>query len=151
MKIKISRALNVPLVQERMAEKGVSQDDVAKAIDVDRIAVNEWMNGQTNPIWLNIIKLAKFLNIPSADILLHNPHRLLDLQDKVYEMVFDWIEEVLRTDDPGKLERIELASNILQRHFGKVDLNELKEFVKAEQEVEESQIPKMTKEEALDL
>ena len=149
--MKISRALDLCLVREKMVEKGLSQDDVAKGLAVDSRTAHEWITGKQNPIWINVIRLAKFLDIPSADILLHNPHRLLDLQDKVYEMVFDWIEEVLRTDDPGKLERIELASNILQRHFAKVDLNDLKEFVKAEQEVEESQIPKMTKEEALDL
>ena len=89
------------------------------------------------------------MEVPIAEVLLYNPNRLLDIQDEIHEMVFNWIKDILTSADAGKIERIEAASIVLQRHFGKVDLNELKQIVEKEDQMKQE--PKMTKEEALDL
>lgn len=57
------------LLQNVKTEKGIIQDDVAKAIGVSRQALGKWANGETVPDILDLKKLAIYFDI-SADYLL---------------------------------------------------------------------------------
>lgn len=57
------------LLQNVKTEKGIIQDDVAKAIGVSRQALGKWANGETVPDILDFKKLAKYFNV-STDYLL---------------------------------------------------------------------------------
>lgn len=43
-------------------ERNISQNQLAKAMEVSRQAVSKWENGQSTPDSLKLIKLAEFLN-----------------------------------------------------------------------------------------
>lgn len=57
------------LLQKVKTEKGIIQDDVAKAIGVSRQALGKWANGETVPDILDLKKLAIYFDV-SADYLL---------------------------------------------------------------------------------
>ena len=50
-------------------EKGISQGDIARALEVDKSFVSNIENGKTNPTLATIIKLAKAIGVSTDELL----------------------------------------------------------------------------------
>jgi len=50
-------------------EKGMSQGDISRALDMDRGYISRVENGSKNPTILNLEKMAKALGVPVAELL----------------------------------------------------------------------------------
>ena len=141
--------INVPLIQQTMFEKGLLQKDLAKLMEAEGSDISSWLTGRINPTWPNVIKIANALDLPVEDMLLNYNN-----VEQVTKKVFGWLEEIEKGDDKDKLQRIQLASAVLEAHFAKIDMVafcELQARVNKEKENEEKVEPEITKEEALDL
>ena len=55
-----------------MAERGLSQSDIARALSVRPQAVQQWVSGKTRPTGKNLEALAEYLQLPPA-VILHGP------------------------------------------------------------------------------
>lgn len=55
-----------------MAERGLSQSDIARALSVRPQAVRQWVSGKTRPTGKNLEALAEYLQLPPA-VILHGP------------------------------------------------------------------------------
>ncbi|MDP3955884.1 MAG: helix-turn-helix transcriptional regulator [bacterium] len=65
---KISEQLGKNMKRIR-AKKGMSQGDIARALEVDRGYISNIENGKKNPTIATIQKLANALGIPSSELL----------------------------------------------------------------------------------
>jgi len=50
-------------------EKGMSQGDISRALDMDRGYISRIENGTKNPTILNLEKIAKALGVPVVELL----------------------------------------------------------------------------------
>lgn len=50
-------------------EKGISQGDIARALDVGRSFITNIENGKTNPTLATIAKIAKAIGVTATDLL----------------------------------------------------------------------------------
>lgn len=55
-----------------MAERGLTQSDIARALSVRPQAVQQWVSGKTRPTGKNLEALAEFLQLPPA-VIVHGP------------------------------------------------------------------------------
>lgn len=55
-----------------MAERGLSQSDIARALSVRPQVVQQWVSGKTRPTGKNLEALAEYLQLPPA-VILHGP------------------------------------------------------------------------------
>ena len=131
-----------------MIERGLTQKALAELIKVDEVRVSAWFTGKNNPCWANIIKIAKALDLQVEQILVNYNH----LPDMFIDVVLSLVDQVME-QGATDLESIKLVSEILGRHFEKINLNlsferQLNfEFEKHQQQ----QKKEMTNQEALDL
>ena len=55
-----------------MAERGLTQSDIARALSVRPQAVQQWVSGKTRPTGKNLEALAEYLQLPPA-VIVHGP------------------------------------------------------------------------------
>ena len=149
--------INIIFIRKKMAEQDLNQKQLAEALKVDPILVSEWFLEKKNPSWPNIVKIAKALDLEIEDILL-NYDMLSTFANDTHTKVLSWIEQIENEADDDKVERIIKASNLLLNYIGKIGINNFYsiQYKINEEKIKEDQdkqniMPRMSKEEALDL
>lgn len=119
---KYDDALNIVLIDERMEQLGITPAQLAEKIHANTTAINNWFKGKQSPTWQNVVALANALDLPRDEVLIHNPHRITDMQVRVYENVMQWVEEAQRGQaDQYRKNAMKTASDILSAHVEKLD------------------------------
>ena len=76
-------------IAELRKNKGVTQEQLAKAINISFQAVSKWENGVSVPDTLVLPRIADYFNV-SIDYLIYGEHIIYD---NIYETVFDKVME----------------------------------------------------------
>lgn len=63
---------NIDACKHIMADKGITQNDLAEKLQCPRPQVNRYLNNRTEPRLKRISEIAKALNVKVEDLLVHN-------------------------------------------------------------------------------
>ena len=56
-------------LKKQMELKGVSRNDICKALEISYFTVSDWVNGKKYPRMDKIEKLAEYFGIPKSDLI----------------------------------------------------------------------------------
>ena len=56
-------------LRKQMELKGVSRNDICKALEISYFTVSDWVNGKKYPRMDKVEKLAAFFNIPKSELI----------------------------------------------------------------------------------
>lgn len=68
-------------LKKQMELKGVSRNDICKALEISYFTVSDWVNGKKYPRMDKIEKLAEYFGIPKSDLI--EEHKVVYVKNKV--------------------------------------------------------------------
>lgn len=98
------------IIKDAREKMGITQEDLAKAIGVQKSTVSLWESGQRSPLGDNLAKLASFLKIEAK--ILGGYEEEEDLRKKQIEALRE-VHETMQSIN----QRISAIENILSRIF----------------------------------
>lgn len=110
-------------LKEKRKNKGYTQEQISKLLDIGQSAYAKWENGRTEPTLENIVKLSKILDTTTDELLGRN----INFGDTILNKKYKYDLSVLKESDIQNLYdlKITLAFDLLDESLNPTKLKEI--------------------------